>query len=359
MTWTHVRVWRESFVLTGRKLSCGSVPVAVRRVFHPVSQLLSAQATRLPTPTAVELMVLFVALQVVEFCALGMAGRLDTVAALCISASLVTVAGLFARRLADQATPVIRLKPDVADEVALPFVQSPSHQASQAIQLGIAEESATWVDLMARISHEIRTPLNAVIGFSDLMGREIFGPLGHGRYADYAAHIKDSGEALLKSAEDTLALSSLLARPAVDQRLQTTPLHALIGDAWRSLEPQAARRGVTLHVECALDVVDVSGDRRALRQVVLNLMTEALARAKDDTSVLISAQADSDIVRLLIAVPLTSQQRREQAPSLPVCIASALMAQLGSKLAVRSGHGTWEATAELDRATQSDFFGTP
>ena len=43
-----------------------------------------------------------------------------------------------------------------------------------------------------------RTP-KAIIGFSDLMGREIFGPLGHARYADYAAHIKDSGDALLKS----------------------------------------------------------------------------------------------------------------------------------------------------------------
>jgi signal transduction histidine kinase len=63
-------------------------------------------------------------------------------------------------------------------------------------------------DLLAAISHEIRTPLTAVIGFCELMGREIFGPVGDPRYAAYVRHIADGGAALLKSAEDTLALSA-------------------------------------------------------------------------------------------------------------------------------------------------------
>ena len=75
-----------------------------------------------------------------------------------------------------------------------------------------------WADLMSRINHELRTPLNAVIGFSEVMVLEMFGPLGSERYQEYARYIRDSAGDLLKSAEDTLALTALLtnARPAED-----------------------------------------------------------------------------------------------------------------------------------------------
>ena len=56
-------------------------------------------------------------------------------------------------------------------------------------------------DMLASISHDLRTPLNAVIGFSDVMQRELFGPLGHDRYRDYAVHIRESGEQLLRAAQ--------------------------------------------------------------------------------------------------------------------------------------------------------------
>jgi signal transduction histidine kinase len=66
---------------------------------------------------------------------------------------------------------------------------------------------------MARINHDLRTPLNAVVGFSELMVLELFGPLGDERYQDYVHHIRDSATELLKSAEDTLALTALVANP--------------------------------------------------------------------------------------------------------------------------------------------------
>ena len=68
---------------------------------------------------------------------------------------------------------------------------------------------------LASISHELRTPLNAVIGFSDLMRRELFGPLGHSKYQEYAEHIGDSGHDLLNAVDDIFALTSEdLDRPA-------------------------------------------------------------------------------------------------------------------------------------------------
>ena len=61
---------------------------------------------------------------------------------------------------------------------------------------------------LASISHELRTPLNAVIGFSDLMRRELFGPLGHSKYQEYAEHIGDSGHDLLSAVDDIFVLTS-------------------------------------------------------------------------------------------------------------------------------------------------------
>ena len=71
-----------------------------------------------------------------------------------------------------------------------------------------------WADLMSRVNHELRTPLNAVIGFSEMMALEMFGPLGNDRYQEYVRYIRDSADELLKSAEDTLALTALLTNAA-------------------------------------------------------------------------------------------------------------------------------------------------
>ena len=65
--------------------------------------------------------------------------------------------------------------------------------------------------LTARMSHDLRTPLNAVIGFSELMEREVHGPVGDARYRQYAAHIQASGLQLLRATEDTIAVTELIA----------------------------------------------------------------------------------------------------------------------------------------------------
>ncbi len=67
------------------------------------------------------------------------------------------------------------------------------------------------------MSHELRTPLNAMIGFSEVMLRELHGPLGHARYQEYAAHISESGGRLLKSSEDTLAVTATMSALMADR----------------------------------------------------------------------------------------------------------------------------------------------
>ena len=85
---------------------------------------------------------------------------------------------------------------------------------------------------MARVSHDLRTPLNAVMGFSEMMALELFGPLGDERYQDYVHHIRDSAAELLKSAEDTMALTALMATPSRRDATCACNLELLAADAW-------------------------------------------------------------------------------------------------------------------------------
>ena len=70
---------------------------------------------------------------------------------------------------------------------------------------------------LARICHDLRTPLNAVIGFSDLMRKEMFGPLGHDKYVEYARHIGESGYNLLNTVDDIFDLTNSHGPAQIDQ----------------------------------------------------------------------------------------------------------------------------------------------
>ena len=70
-------------------------------------------------------------------------------------------------------------------------------------------------DLMAGLCHDLRTPLNAIIGFSEIIERELLGPLGSERYQNYATYIRQSGIDLLAAVESTIALTQKLAEARV------------------------------------------------------------------------------------------------------------------------------------------------
>ena len=93
------------------------------------------------------------------------------------------------------------------------------------------ERDARRERLMARMGHDLRTPLTAIIGFSDIMEREMHGPLGSVRYQSYAGHIKDSGETLLQAIEQALVMAEHLAddgatAPQSDNQTAMTPISA-------------------------------------------------------------------------------------------------------------------------------------
>jgi len=214
-----------------------------------------------------------------------------------------------------------------------------------------------WAELMARINHELRTPLNAVIGFSDVMALEMYGPLGNDRYQDYVRHISESAGELLKSAEDTLALTALLTKPRQKQAPESCPLEQAIVDAWGFVERKAGMRSISLELAVPADI-EVLSDARVLRQVLVNLLSEGIARTPSGGSVSLLAVTDGELIEIVLSVPEDLTRTARRAGSLAVCLARTLLEMQGSSLLeIETADGGWTAVTVLDRAVQPDFFG--
>jgi signal transduction histidine kinase len=128
---------------------------------------------------------------------------------------------------------------------------------------------------LAAMSHELRTPLNAVIGFSEMLTMQIFGPLGDKRYGEYAGDIRSSGTHLLALINDILDLSRLDAGQAdlTDEDLNAADL---IGATLRMMQGQAAEANVSIDREVEAQLPMIRGDKRRVQQVLINLMSNAV-----------------------------------------------------------------------------------
>ena len=128
---------------------------------------------------------------------------------------------------------------------------------------------------LANMSHELRTPLNAVIGFTDLMRRNMFGSLGNERYEEYVTLIYDSGQLLLDLISDMLDMAKIEAGK-LELNLERVDLTGTIEDSVRLLSDRAASNGLELTVTAPATPISLTADRRAVKQVLLNLLTNAI-----------------------------------------------------------------------------------
>lgn len=156
----------------------------------------------------------------------------------------------------------------------------------------IEAESAAKSRFLAQMSHELRTPLNAVIGFSEMMAHEVFGPHSVATYADYARDIHASGRHLLSLADDILDL----ARIETGHRalLETAvPLGELARECAHMMRLAAAARSITLICAPPADAPRLWADERALRQMALNLLANAVKFTPKGGEVCLSVGADA------------------------------------------------------------------
>ena len=135
--------------------------------------------------------------------------------------------------------------------------------------------SRTKTEFLANMSHELRTPLNAVLGFSDLMKTEVFGPLGDARYMEYVDAIRSSGQHLLDVISNILDISK---GESGFMALREEPVNVTdILDMCFSLVSERARFGkVTLSAEYGRDLPPLMADGVKLKQIIINLLSNAV-----------------------------------------------------------------------------------
>ncbi len=127
---------------------------------------------------------------------------------------------------------------------------------------------------LANMSHELRTPLNAIIGFSEIMHNQLFGPLGSDRYTEYAKDINDSGAHLLSVIDDILDISKIEAGRYVLEE-QDMDLAEILHWSIEIVRPRTTEKEITVVLDADPHLPPVHADIRAMRQIMLNLLSNA------------------------------------------------------------------------------------
>ncbi|HKD20359.1 MAG TPA: PAS domain-containing sensor histidine kinase, partial [Rhizomicrobium sp.] len=128
---------------------------------------------------------------------------------------------------------------------------------------------------LANMSHELRTPLNAIIGFSEVMTHEMFGPVGSPRYLEYARVINESGGHLLELINGILDMSKIEAGK-FELAEEIFDLDEVATQSVRFVKLQAERKGVALKLALASEVKAIFADKRAVKQMLVNLITNGV-----------------------------------------------------------------------------------
>ena len=163
-----------------------------------------------------------------------------------------------------------------------------------------AERSANSKNaFLANMSHELRTPLNAINGFSEILVDEMYGPLGDPRYKEYAQDILDSGKHLLDMITDILDMAKIEAGK------MTVDLHPIdivdpVDAAIRMIRRKAEDKEVSLKLVANSDLPLVEADHRAIRQMILNLVSNAIKFTDQGGEVRVTVDQKGDEVRIAV-----------------------------------------------------------
>jgi PAS domain S-box-containing protein len=235
-------------------------------------------------------------------------------------------------------------------EEALVVAKQQAEQASRAKS-----------DFLASMSHELRTPLNAIIGYSQFIDTEPFGPVGHPKYREYLGHIEESGQHLLELINDMLDLAKVESGklPLGEENVD---LAACAESALRLVFERANRGGVELSRDIAADLPALWADPLRLKQILLNLLTNAIKFTPEGGRVTLKVRTDEtggavlmvedtgigiaaeDIPKVLEPFGQVSNPmvRRDEGTGLGLPISKQLVELHGGTLVLSSepGHGT-------------------
>ena len=173
--------------------------------------------------------------------------------------------------------------------------ETKGHAVDQALRN--AKEEAEFAnrvksEFLANMSHELRTPLNAILGFSEIIEKEMLGPAGLSQYREYAGDIRESGAHLLGLINDILDFSRLEAG-MFDLDEDDVDVAQVIESCVRVLKRRASTGKLKLAVRIAKTLPQLRGDERRIRQILLNLLSNASKFTPDGGTVRITADTDA------------------------------------------------------------------
>lgn len=170
----------------------------------------------------------------------------------------------------------------------------------QMLQAKMASEAANQAKttFIVNMSHELRTPLNAVMGFSDLLLSETFGPLNE-KQKRYAENISKSGSHLLDVINDVLDISRL-ELGNIELYYETVDIPGVIEEVQRVLSSFAAEKNIRVEYEVEQGLKIIIADRVKLKQVLYNLLNNAIKFSSEGEKVNITARSEEDMVEISI-----------------------------------------------------------
>ncbi len=194
---------------------------------------------------------------------------------------------------------LVRLIDQTSLEEETPPPPPSAEAAPESEETPKLETAAGRIDFLAKVSHEVRTPLNSIIGFTELMLQERFGPIGNQRYTGYVEDIHQSGLYALSLLNDLLDISKIEAGK-FELNFTAVDVPEIVEDCAGSLQPLAKRARIVLRTSLAPDLPTVVADPRRLKQILLNLLTNAIKFTKEGGQVIVSGSLVDGELRLRV-----------------------------------------------------------
>jgi PAS domain S-box-containing protein len=199
------------------------------------------------------------------------------------------------RRYDDQD---LALAMELAHRAAIAVENARLHADALAAQVEAERANRAKTEFLATMSHELRTPLNAISGYTDLLRLGIKGSL-NAEQADYLSRIERSGRYLLSLIQDVLSFAKLESG-RVEIKVRDVPMQPLLDELTTLMQPQVAAAGLRIEAsQCSADIV-ARGDTERVRQILLNLLGNAVKFTPEGGTISLACEADEATVRVIV-----------------------------------------------------------
>ena len=174
-------------------------------------------------------------------------------------------------------------------------------QEAEIVKARDAAEAANKAktQFLANMSHELRTPLNAIIGFSEILHRELYGRIGEERYREYAHLIHESGEHLLGVVNEILDMSKIEAGK-FSIVVEHFDVLGLVKSCCETMRQQGEKKSIDLRMNVQERLPELAADKRACKQILLNLLANAIKFTEEGGYVEVSATRSGGDIELAV-----------------------------------------------------------